>query len=130
MGRPTSLDELTAERIRQAVRKGATWAMAAQASGIGASTLREWKQKGRGGQEPYASFLATLKRAQAERAEEALEVIQKAAGTSWQAAAWFLERTQPERFALRRPVEREEKPPTEEEAAALVAEAAKLAGAK
>lgn len=129
-GRPSGLDDLTAERIRQAVRKGATWAMAAQVAGIGRSTLMEWKARGKTGEQPYADFLDRLKRAQAERAEEALEKIQSAAGTSWQAAAWFLERTYPDRFALRRPVERDEVPPTPEEAERLVAEAAKLAASK
>lgn len=130
MGRPTSLTDISAERIRQAVRKGATWQLAAAAAGVGRSTLMDWKAKGKRGEQPYADFLDSLKRAEAERADEALEHIQKAAGTSWQAAAWYLERRYPQTFALRRPVERDEKPPTEEEAAALVAEAAKLAVAK
>lgn len=129
MARPTVLNDIVAERIRQAVRKGATWAIAAEAAGVGSSTLREWKARGRAGEEPYAAFLATIKRAEAEAFEEACERIQVAAIETWQAAAWLLERRRPKSYALRRPVETE-KPVTPEEADALVAEAAKLAGAK
>jgi hypothetical protein len=41
------------------------------------------------------------------RCEEAEDIIQRAAEKSWMAAAWWLERTQPHRYALR-PVLRED----------------------
>jgi hypothetical protein len=101
-GRPTKLDDLTAKRIADAVRLGAPWYLAAQAGGVGRSTLREWKAKGDAGEEPYAAFLARLKSAEAEAATEALRVIQNAATNgTWQASAWLLERRYPKSFARR-----------------------------
>ena len=127
MGRPTSLDDLVAQRIIAAVECGAPWYMAAAAGGVNPATLRDWKARARDGEEPFAAFYARLQKAEASGAVAVLNIIQNAAreGT-WQAAAWILERRYPKQFALRKP-----EPPgvqvTDEEAAKLVAEAAALA---
>jgi transposase len=130
MGAPSKLDDLVAQRIVAAVEVGAPWYMAAAAGGIAPSTLREWKQRARDGEEPYAAFLARLQKAEAAGAVAMLDVIQNAAreGT-WQAAAWTLERRYPKQFALRRP-EPQPLTVTAEEADALIAQAAKVHAAK
>lgn len=122
MGRTTMLDDVTAQRIVEAVKLGAPWYLAAQAGGVAASTLRQWKAKGADGQEPYASFVARLKGAEAEGAAEALRVVREAArGGTWQAAAWLLERRYPKSFGLKNRLS-VEKPPTDDEVKALVAQ--------
>lgn len=127
MGRPSKLDDLTAQRIVAAVETGAPWYMAAAAGGVSRTTLKNWKARARDGEEPYASFLARLEKAEANGAVAMLDVIQNAAKSgTWQAAAWVMERRYPKQFALRRP-EPASVAVTPAEADALIAEAAKLA---
>lgn len=47
---------------------------------------------------PYVVFQAQVLRARASAEVRALHQINSAMGSNWQAAAWFLERTQPERY--------------------------------
>lgn len=112
MARPTKLDDEVAARIADAVRLGAPLYMAARAGGVSATTLGEWKRRGRDGEEPFASFLCAIKRAEAEAATTALGVIRGAAEAgTWQAAAWLLERRFAKTFALRREVKAPAEPP-------------------
>jgi transposase len=121
MGRQTLLDDVTAQRIVEAVKLGAPWYLAAQAGGVAASTLRQWKAKGAAGEEPYVAFLARLKSAEAEGAAEALRIVREAARSgTWQAAAWLLERRYPKSFGLKNRVPAE-RPPTDDEVRELVA---------
>ena len=102
MGRPLTLDDLTAQRIVDAVKLGAPWYLAARAGGIGPSTLRDWKARGRKGEAPFAAFLARLEKAEAEGAVEALRHIREAGSKgAWQAWAWMLERRFPRSFGRR-----------------------------
>ena len=128
MGRPCKLDDLTAERIVQAVKIGAPWYMAAAAGGVNAATLRDWKARAKDGEEPFAAFYARLQKAEAEGACAVLDIIQSAAreGT-WQAAAWILERRYPKQFALRKPEPQQAPAVTDEEAEKLARELAALA---
>ncbi len=104
MARPVKLDDLKAKRIVDAVAAGLPWKLAAQAAGVGASTLREWKQRGRDGEEPFAAFLARLEVADGQAAHGAMVAIMSAAADPkhWHAAAWMLERRHPDLFALKR----------------------------
>ena len=99
MGRPTKFDTEVADRICEAISLGNTWNLAARAGGVDPKTLREWKARGRAGEEPYGPFLLRLKKAEAEATNEALRVIRDAAQAgTWQAAAWLLERRHPRSF--------------------------------
>ncbi|MBD3276840.1 MAG: hypothetical protein GF388_00925 [Candidatus Aegiribacteria sp.] len=49
----------------------------------------------------YYDFFNSLKRAQSEAVKSALGRIRKAGRESWQAEAWFLERTRPDDFGRR-----------------------------
>lgn len=102
MGRPTKLDDITAERIAEAISAGQTWKLAAQYAGISERTLHDWRERGEEGDEPYASFLQRLKRAEGVAALESIREIRTGA-LQWQARAWFLERRFPEEWAKREP---------------------------
>lgn len=102
MGRPTKLDDETADRICEAVSLGSPLYLAARAGGIDPETLRAWKARGRKGEQPYSAFLGRLKVAEAVGVTAALTVIRKAASEgTWQAAAWILERRYPKVFGRR-----------------------------
>ena len=102
IGRPTKLDEVAARRLVEAVERGNNRATAARLAGIGPSTLREWMARGRLGQEPFAAFLARLKKADATAEAEAVKLVRDAArGGTWQAACWWLERRRPRQWGRR-----------------------------
>ena len=102
MGRPSKLTPETTQRIVEAVELGATWERAADAAGVGASTLGLWRRRGEAGDAPYSAFLAALKRAEGAGVERALMVIRKAAAAgAWQASAWLLERRYPADYGRR-----------------------------
>ena len=82
------------------------WGDAARASGLGARTLAEWRARGR--TEPggiHARLVERLEVAEANFEKTHLETIAAASKRSWQAAAWLLERTRPEKYALIKRVE-------------------------
>ena len=102
MGRPLKLTPEVEARLVEAVELGATWERAADAAGVGASTLRDWRQRGEAGEKPFAAFLASVKRAESAGVERALRSIRKAAeGGAWQASAWLLERRYPADYGRR-----------------------------
>ena len=102
MGRPLKLTPETTQRIVEAVELGATWERAADAAGVGASTLGLWRRRGEAGEVPYSAFLAALKKAESAGVERALRVIREAAeGGAWQASAWLLERRYPADYGRR-----------------------------
>lgn len=107
MGRPLKLDEVTAQRIVAAVAKGLPRDTAAKLAAISPRTLYQWLARGRDGEEPFAQFSQRVKRAEAESEEEMVSRVREASKTTWQAAAWWLERRRPERWALRKPEARE-----------------------
>ena len=95
MARPTLLDDDRHRELVSAVRAGVPWHVAASAAGIGESTLRLWRQKGREEAErrqqglppndaydPYVALLADL--TQAERRGEASLVVRWAGATTAQ----------------------------------------------
>lgn len=82
-------------------------ARAAQCAGVGVSTYKVWVQRADKGEEPYASFLAEVKDAEATAERALLGLIRKHAVETWQAAAWLLERRYPKRYALRQRVTHE-----------------------
>lgn len=100
-GRPSKLDDLRAKRILDAIAEGASRTAAAAKGGIHKATLMEWLARGRDGEPGYAEFLDRVKAAEADIELKMVRVIHAAAPTSWQAAAWFLERTRPADYAKR-----------------------------
>jgi hypothetical protein len=105
MARPTKLTKEVQERILQAVQAGNYLDTAAQYAGIDASTMRRWVVKGEApnAAEPYRSFCTALKSARATAEVRSVALIQSAASNgTWQAAAWYLERSYPDRWGRTR----------------------------
>jgi hypothetical protein len=104
--RPSKLTPQTTATLCEALTAGAYLETASRAAGIAPSTLHGWLQRGRLAEQsdnpksddlPFLELLEAVKKAQAAAEIAALSVIREAAerGT-WQAAAWFLERSNPD----------------------------------
>ena len=98
-GRPCGLTPARQSLLTAAIERGLPFREAASLAGISYDTLNRWRQQGETENAPseFASFAETLKRAQAVAVDTLLSRIQDAArGGDWKAAAWILERRQPE----------------------------------
>lgn len=106
MGRKTKLTpELQAE-ISELLAAGAFIEDACDAVGIGTSTFYDWMRRGERDWKidaEFSEFSDTVKKARARAAVDSVGRIRKAGedGT-WQADAWYLERSYPERWGRRR----------------------------
>jgi transposase-like protein len=107
MARPSKLTPKLRERIAAAVSAGASYKAAAQTTGVGESTLHAWLARGRAergatrlavGERPYVRLVDAVEQASARAEVRAAALISKASETDWRAAAWFLERRDPETF--------------------------------
>jgi hypothetical protein len=97
MARTTKLNPETLDRLVEAVQLGATWEMAAAAAGVDVSTVHRWRAD-----EGNCELRDRLKAAEAVGALTALRSIRDAAaGGTWQAAAWLLERRYPADYGRR-----------------------------
>lgn len=106
MGRPTKLTPEVQEKIVSLVRAGNYPEVAAQAAGVGRSTYYDWMRWADEKGKPYSDFSEAVKEAQAAAESHAVTIIRKAAmDGSWQAAAWFLERSKAERWRRKENVE-------------------------
>jgi len=103
----------TLTRVIQAIRVGATYELAAQYGGVSYRTFRNWVLRGEAeierrenprvkagseqwdGEQPFVDFVQALRDAEGAAAVKWLALIDKAADTTWQAAAWKLERRYP-----------------------------------
>lgn len=79
MGRPTSLDQKTIDKIIATIRLGGTETAAYKSARVPASTYFLWKSQGEKGIEPYLDFLEQLREAEAEAENRMTAVIVKAA---------------------------------------------------
>jgi len=101
-GAPSKFSQERAERLIQAVRGGNYLKTACAFAGIDYTTLRRWILKADEPDAPpeYREFKEALEKARADAEVASLAKIQKAANEGqWQAAAWFLERSMPDRWA-------------------------------
>jgi hypothetical protein len=111
-GRRTLLNEEMIDRLVGAVRSGNYLDDSARYVGIGERTLFEWLAKGRQALEDadgdleavdedkylFAQLSQSLESARSHAVVRNVALIQKAAEQSWQAAAWYLERTNPKKW--------------------------------
>lgn len=115
-GRPTLLtDELT-DRVVGVLRAGGYVETAAQVAGVARERLRDWHRLGdpagtEARHEVHRRFRSRVEAARAENEARNVALIARAASENWQAAAWLLERTYPERWA--RPSQRGDQGPGE-----------------
>lgn len=108
VGRPSKLTEKAQETICEALRVGCYREAAARAAGIGHTTLYRWLEQGEADEErdedsPHRAFREAVLAAEAWGEVDAVELIRKAARnpTTWQAAAWLLERKYADRWGRR-----------------------------
>lgn len=124
MGRKTKLDDVLllpdgkggqtprrrADVIIERVKAGIPYETAAESSGVDGATFYRWMEAGADhydggklvrGREPYRGFRDAVTRARAEAEAAAVAIIQTAATKDWRAAAFFLERSIPQRWRKR-----------------------------
>ncbi len=93
MARPSKLTDECQARLVEALRSGATYALACQAAGVDYSTFRRWMRRGEKAKSGrYRLFHEAIRRAEGECAMSCLEAIRDSAPKEWTAAAWLLER--------------------------------------
>jgi hypothetical protein len=101
--KPGCTPEITS-RIAREMALGLSLASAAQRCAVNARTAQDWYQRGRAGGKPYDAFAAAIKKAEADREQRLLAVIDaackpdKQGKISWMAAAWKLERLHPDKW--------------------------------
>jgi len=98
-GRPTMCTPDVIDRLCDAMQSlGFVGAACAQA-GVHKSTVMEWVQRGADGEQPFADFAGRWAQARA-RAQAVLvgNIRDAAAAGDWRAAAWALERANPEEY--------------------------------
>ena len=118
--RPTSLTDDVQERIINAIKAGSYLDDAANYAGITYRTVANWMQKGREAQQRldngdtdltpnehlYVHFFHAVENARAQAVVRNVDIIQSAAQNGqWQAAAWYLERTNPRKWGRHETVE-------------------------
>jgi len=99
VGRPSKLTPQTIKILKATIGKGMSYADACTLSGISYSTFKKWQQKAEAGVKEYLFFLDELKKAKAMGKLQNIKKIRE--DSSWQSAAWLLERQYPEEFGRR-----------------------------
>lgn len=98
VGRPSLLTDEVQEKIVAVVKGGSLLETAAAVAGIGRRTVYEWLEQGAAGKEPYAAFAAAVHQAKAEGESRNVMLIARAGAKDWRAAAWLLQRQNPEKY--------------------------------
>ena len=88
-------------RVVLLIRAGNYVVTACGASGISDASYWAWKVRGESGEEPYASFLDAVKRAEEEAESALVATVRRAGESQWQAAMTLLERRHPDRWGRR-----------------------------
>ncbi len=104
MGRPTKRTPEVEAKIIEAIRGGNYIETAVRYAGVSLSAFYEWQAE-------FVDFAEAIKRARAEAETRNVTIIQQAARTQWQAGAWWLERSFPDRFGRRERLEVSQAPP-------------------
>jgi hypothetical protein len=126
MGQPCKYTPDLEKRLCALVRQGVPIRYALQSEGISHKTLRNWRERGATGEEPFATFATNLSAAFGQVVGSmAMNIINAAEGGDWKAAAWWLER-RAQHFAPPKQSMRVEKAPTELSDAELQAAVAAL----
>lgn len=129
VGRPTKITEELSQKIINAIKLGAYVETAVSMAGVSKSTFYNWNDRGNRELErvtkikgadaelyvddfdpreyPFVEFLDAINEALALSEVRDLSRIDRAAETQWQAAAWKLERKNPERWGKRMTVDGE-----------------------
>ena len=84
-GRPTKYNDEVVRKITQALMAGNTRRASCAYAGISEDTFANWLRDN-------SVFSEAIKKAEADAEVRNVAIIQKAADSTWQAAAWWLER--------------------------------------
>lgn len=84
-GRPSKYTPERAQRIVDVLKAGNTRRAACAFAGVTDETFANWQRR-------YLDFLEAVQKAEAEAEVRNVAIVQQAAKTKWQAAAWWLER--------------------------------------
>lgn len=88
--------------VLQNIANGGYVETACIAAGIVKQTYYNWLTRAEEDEESvYAEFVQLLEKARAQAEMDCIRIIKSAAPDSWQAAAWLLERSYPERYGQR-----------------------------
>jgi hypothetical protein len=99
MPRPTKCTPELTEKICEYLASGCYVCTACQAVGISETTLGNWRARAAEGEEPYVTFVAATKEAEAKAELRALALVQKAMPENWAAAMTWMERKFPARWS-------------------------------
>lgn len=92
VGRPTKRTPETVKKLCDAIRLGASYADACGFAGVHFDTFNEWRKD-------FPEFSDAVKEAEGAGRVQLIAKIQKAANDgNWQAAAWMLERRDPQNY--------------------------------
>ena len=113
-GRPTELNPQTQAQICAALSLGVYLEAAAAFSGIERTTLYRWLKRGE--EEPgiYRDFRNAVEEARGKKVLRYMQRIEQASGGAdpdWRAAAWVLERTEPEHYSQHVKIDDAKEPP-------------------
>lgn len=99
-GRPSKYTEDRVVEIINTIRMGCYEVTAARAHGVSETTFHEWKNK-------YPDFKERVEQARAFAETRYVSVVRRAAESDhdWHAAAWWLERSYPDRWGRRQRLE-------------------------
>jgi transposase len=100
-GRPSKLTPEVQARIIEALRAGNYQDTAAAYAGVSRTAFYRWMEQGAqpDAAQPYKDFRDAVEKARAESEVRNVALIQRAASDgTWQAAAWFLERSFQQRW--------------------------------
>jgi hypothetical protein len=109
-GRKTRLGTALTKRICALLAKGSSIKSACILCNIGERTYFDWQERGKAGEQPYATFFAAATRARERHRQKLIEVVMQAADRDAKHAEWLLERQFPREFAPyeRRPIPQDE----------------------
>lgn len=99
--RSVKLNKRITDKILRAIAQGVYQEPAARNAGVNPATFYRWMEKGSRDDAPdeFKEFFDAVEEAKAKAEVNAVTVITSAASEgSWQAAAWWLERTRPKKF--------------------------------
>jgi hypothetical protein len=105
---PDSKFPIYAEKVLEAMRLGNTFAAACRQCGLNPETGHDWLYKARKWPEKfpdYVQWLEAMEQVKAEVQAEMVDVVRQTAlsgaPNTWQAAAWYLERSDPANWSRR-----------------------------
>lgn len=100
MARPTKFTPETISRLVEGLSQGNTRAVSCKLAGITVTVFCKWMKLGKADPaSPYAELVSSVEKAEAEATARMVARVMAAADTSWQAAAWYLERKYPESWS-------------------------------